>query len=167
MSRTLPLHKRCSCTVDIEIWRMRRMLRWRNTSNLSSCDFRSDQVSAPHKSRFIEIAQKRRYLMYMSRWGLLVFKSRPSRFWKVRSIFSHFSLYEKRHFAPVWYHLLLLRMVRLHNNNCFSLNIFYLTKLAREQEATYHAPHTNMVTMAPSPLVQNHVKHDEDMGYIG
>jgi hypothetical protein len=70
MSRTLPLSKSCSCTVVIEIWRMRRMLRWRNTSSLSICDFRSDQVSAPHKSRFIGIAQKRRYLLYMSRWGL-------------------------------------------------------------------------------------------------
>jgi hypothetical protein len=49
----------------------------------------------------------------------------------------------------------------------FSLNIFYLTKLARDQEATYQAPHSNMVTMAPSPLVQNIMsKHDEDMGRI-
>jgi hypothetical protein len=30
---------------------------------------------------------------------------------------------------------------------------------------TYHAPHANMVTMAPSPLVRNMSKHDEDMGY--
>jgi hypothetical protein len=29
----------------------------------------------------------------------------------------------------------------------------------------YHAPHANMVTMAPSPLVRNMSKHDEDMGY--
>ena len=67
---TLPLHKRCSCTVDIKIWKMRWMLRWRNTSNFSSCDFRSDQDSAPHKSRFIGIARKMRYLLYMSRWRL-------------------------------------------------------------------------------------------------
>ncbi len=70
MSRTLPLRKSCSCTVVIEIWRICRMLQWRNTSSLSTCDFRSDQVSAPHKSRFIGIARKRRYLLYMSRWGL-------------------------------------------------------------------------------------------------
>ncbi len=43
------------------------MLRWRNTSNLLSCDFCSDQVSAPHKSRFIGMALKRRYLQYTSR----------------------------------------------------------------------------------------------------
>ena len=61
MSLTLPLRSHCSCTFVIKIWRMRRMLRWRNTSNLSSCDFRSDQVSAPHRSRFIRIARKRRY----------------------------------------------------------------------------------------------------------
>jgi len=28
------------------------------------------------------------------------------------------------------------------------------------------APHANMVTRAPSPLVQNHVKNDEDMENI-
>jgi hypothetical protein len=49
---------------------MRQMLRWRNTSNVSSCNFCSDQVSTPHRSRFIEIALKTRYLLYMSRWGL-------------------------------------------------------------------------------------------------
>jgi len=32
--------------------------------------------------------------------------------------------------------------------------------------ATDDAPHANMVTMAPSPLVQNHVKNDKDMGNI-
>ena len=33
---------------------------------------------------------------------------------------------------------------------------------------TYHAPHANMVTMAPSPLVQNHVKKLRRRGkYIG
>ena len=70
MSCTLPLHRRCSCTFVIKIWRMRRMLRWRNPSNLSSFDFCSNQVSAPHRSRFIGIARKRRCLFYMSRWGL-------------------------------------------------------------------------------------------------
>ncbi len=46
------------------------MLQWRNTSNLLSCDFRSNQVSAPHRSRFIGMALKRRYLLYTSRWEL-------------------------------------------------------------------------------------------------
>ena len=47
------------------------------------------------------------------------------------------------------------------------LAVKLLTKLAREQEATYHSPHANMVTMAPSPLVQKIMsKHDEDMGRI-
>jgi len=32
--------------------------------------------------------------------------------------------------------------------------------------ATGNAPHANMVTMVPSPLVQNHVKNDKDMGNI-
>jgi hypothetical protein len=40
----------------------------------------------------------------------------------------------------------------------FLPSIFYLKKLAREQEATYQAPHADTVTMAPSPIVQNHVK---------
>jgi hypothetical protein len=46
------------------------MLWWRNTSNLLRCNIRSNQVSAPHKSRFIGMALKRRYLLYMSRWKL-------------------------------------------------------------------------------------------------
>jgi hypothetical protein len=47
-------------------------------------------------------------------------------------------------------------------------HFFYLTKLARDREATYHAPHANIVTMAPSPLVRKIMsKHDEDMGRIG
>ena len=46
------------------------MLQWRNTSNLSSCDFLNDQVSAPHRRRFIGMARNRRYLLYTSRWGL-------------------------------------------------------------------------------------------------
>ena len=81
-----------------------------------------------------------------------VFKSWPTQFWKVQS--------NKRHFAPVQNRLLLLRTVWLHHyNTFFSLSFLYLTKLAREQEeATYHAPHANVVTMAPSPLVRNHVK---------
>ena len=46
------------------------MLCWRNTSSVASCNFLSDQVSAPHRRRFIGMAQKRRYLLYTSRWGL-------------------------------------------------------------------------------------------------
>jgi len=46
------------------------MLQWRNPSSLSSCDFLNDQVSAPHRRRFIGMAQKRRHLLYTSRWGL-------------------------------------------------------------------------------------------------
>ena len=46
------------------------MLRWRNTLSLSSCDFLNNQVSAPHRRRFIRMARKRRYLLYTSRWGL-------------------------------------------------------------------------------------------------
>ncbi len=40
----------------------------------------------------------------------------------------------------------------------FFTTYFYLTKLVREQEATYHASHASMLTMAPSPLVRNHVE---------
>ena len=47
------------------------MLWWRNTLNLSSCDCRRNQVSAPHRSRFIGMVLKRRYLLYRSIWGLL------------------------------------------------------------------------------------------------
>jgi len=46
------------------------MLQWRNTSSLSSCNFLNDQVSAPHRRRFIGMARKRLYLLYTSRWGL-------------------------------------------------------------------------------------------------
>ena len=71
-----------------------------------------------------------------------------------------FTLCDKRHFTPVRNRLLLLWTVWLHHyNTFFSPSISYLTKLARErEEATYHAPHANVVTMAPSPLVRNNVK---------
>ncbi len=46
-----------------------------------------------------------------------------------------------------------------HTLNLYYYVIFYLIKSAREgEEATYHAPHPNILTMAPSPLVRNHVK---------
>ena len=54
------------------------MLWFKNTLSLSSCDCWRDHVSAPHRSRFIGMARKRRYLLYRSRWGLrLTFFIRP------------------------------------------------------------------------------------------
>ena len=46
------------------------MVWWRNTSSLSSCDCRSDQVSAPHRSRFIGMALKKKILVVEVKMGI-------------------------------------------------------------------------------------------------
>jgi hypothetical protein len=46
------------------------MLGWRNTSSFLSRACRSDRFSHPHSRRFIGIALNKRYVLYVSRWGL-------------------------------------------------------------------------------------------------
>jgi hypothetical protein len=49
--------------------RIRQMFRCRKTSSLLKRAFLIDQVSHPHRSKFMGIAQKSKYLLQMSRWG--------------------------------------------------------------------------------------------------
>jgi hypothetical protein len=57
---------RCSSfTQNIDMQSIRQIFRWRNTSSLFERAFRIDQVSHPHKSRFMGIARMSKYLLHM------------------------------------------------------------------------------------------------------
>jgi hypothetical protein len=67
MTRTCSLWIRSAFTCIINMQMIRQMLQCRKTSSLLERAFLIDRVLHPHKSRFMGIAQKRRYLLQMSR----------------------------------------------------------------------------------------------------